>query len=483
MTFTPTQEQIEIVAAAKTGNDVIVHALAGSGKSSSLYLVSSEIPDKRILYIAFNKAIVEEATKKMPDNVECRTVHSIAYRNSGQDVLKKLSRPKPDNKILSSELSLKGFNVFDKKHKESLWLSPFRIIGWINKTVQYYMQSSDENFKRHHIYIDPDYEDLVNDSIKDCVYKSAIKLWERYLDPNDKLGISHDVYLKLFSLSGIDLGYDVIMLDESQDTSPVMLAILKSQVSSQKIYVGDKYQKIYSFTGSIDISTKVDAETKYLTKSFRFGENIANEANTVLDKLGNTHELIGTDAKGTIDQYLQPDAIICRTNSGVLSQYIKAKLEYPDLKINISCDTFNILHFAECLVELDEVGKTRHKYLNDFKSKEEFYEWTKTTDEDLDLELLQLASICKNINPEEIIETLKEYSQCAKPNLTIITAHKSKGLEWDTVELSDDFPNPYHNKNPEELRLYYVSITRAKTNLSGLQRYKDMKPPKPDKKY
>ncbi len=37
MTFTPTQEQNEIIASAKTGNDVIVQALAGSAKSQPIW--------------------------------------------------------------------------------------------------------------------------------------------------------------------------------------------------------------------------------------------------------------------------------------------------------------------------------------------------------------------------------------------------------------------------------------------------------------
>lgn len=57
----------------------------------------------------------------------------------------------------------------------------------------------------------------------------------------------------------------------------------------------------------------------------------------------------------------------------------------------------------------------------------------------------------------------------------ITTAHKSKGLEWDNVELSDDFPDPYFNKNDEEKRLFYVAMTRAKKNLHGIEQYKSLR--------
>jgi len=51
--------------------------------------------------------------------------------------------------------------------------------------------------------------------------------------------------------------------------------------------------------------------------------------------------------------------------------------------------------------------------------------------------------------------------------LYLSTAHKSKGLEWHSVQLADDFPPPYLGKernprwNEEEAHLLYVACTRA----------------------
>lgn len=51
-----------------------------------------------------------------------------------------------------------------------------------------------------------------------------------------------------------------------------------------------------------------------------------------------------------------------------------------------------------------------------------------------------------------------------------MTAHKSKGLEYDSVFIGDDFQLVYENENnelvvndnPMELNLVYVAVTRAK---------------------
>jgi superfamily I DNA/RNA helicase len=62
------------------------------------------------------------------------------------------------------------------------------------------------------------------------------------------------------------------------------------------------------------------------------------------------------------------------------------------------------------------------------------------------------------------------------------TAHKSKGREWVSVYLGDDFPEPDVDPDspdfePEEARLAYVAITRAQYKLRGgqamLQAYTD----------
>jgi F-box protein 18 (helicase) len=57
--------------------------------------------------------------------------------------------------------------------------------------------------------------------------------------------------------------------------------------------------------------------------------------------------------------------------------------------------------------------------------------------------------------------------------LIFVTAHKSKGLEWDHVSLMDDFHDYYQDGkfqtseliDPDEINLAYVATTRAKQKL------------------
>ena len=88
----PTEEQQAIIDYALTGDNLIVQAYAGTGKSSTLALVGKALQtqNKRGMYFAFNKDIATEAKNKMPSNVECSTVHSLAYRNTDKKLINKL---------------------------------------------------------------------------------------------------------------------------------------------------------------------------------------------------------------------------------------------------------------------------------------------------------------------------------------------------------------------------------------------------------
>lgn len=81
--FQPTTEQS--VAVHKASNmsvdeTLLITAFAGAAKTTTLELIAQSLPQSRFLYLAFNKAIVEEAKKRFPKNVTIKTTHSLAYQ-------------------------------------------------------------------------------------------------------------------------------------------------------------------------------------------------------------------------------------------------------------------------------------------------------------------------------------------------------------------------------------------------------------------
>ena len=115
-----TDEQLEIL---KYDDNLKINAVAGSGKTTTLIeYAKSRNPNSKILYLAFNKSVKNEAQQKFKsfklNNVEILTAHSLAYRNVIEN-----------HKFSDLQAELNPFeiiNVLDikrKDKKESLVLS------------------------------------------------------------------------------------------------------------------------------------------------------------------------------------------------------------------------------------------------------------------------------------------------------------------------------------------------------------------------
>jgi nucleoside-triphosphatase THEP1 len=76
------EEQQNILNATKTGDNVIVDAVAGTGKTTLILEIAKELSSQKILQITYNKSLkfeVREKTKSMSiDNLTIHTYHSLA---------------------------------------------------------------------------------------------------------------------------------------------------------------------------------------------------------------------------------------------------------------------------------------------------------------------------------------------------------------------------------------------------------------------
>ena len=79
--FTPTKQQLDILEAFKNTRVLKVNAIAGSGKTSTLELLA-DANQKPSLLLAFNKSIADEASRRFPAHVSCRTINSLAYAHT-----------------------------------------------------------------------------------------------------------------------------------------------------------------------------------------------------------------------------------------------------------------------------------------------------------------------------------------------------------------------------------------------------------------
>src|SRR6266481_1219958 len=76
-----TDEQLAILSAAtSTSANLMLNALARTGKTSTLELVERAVSSKPILYLVFNKKNADEATDRMLSTTTVRTFNSLGHR-------------------------------------------------------------------------------------------------------------------------------------------------------------------------------------------------------------------------------------------------------------------------------------------------------------------------------------------------------------------------------------------------------------------
>ncbi|OCR99530.1 hypothetical protein A9K75_06575 [Campylobacter fetus subsp. testudinum] len=444
----PTLEQQKIVdvASAMQKNQILtVQAFAGAGKTSTLVYLTQVLSQKKFLYLAFNKAIVMESKKKFGKNVSIYTTHSLAY------------------------MSILG----DKKVKLRDDYKPAEIAEYFSIDLS----SAIEALQALNAFFNSSDQCIVSSNM--IAKQTAQKLYNKMC--KFELPITHSFYLKLYQLrcesySEILKMFDYVLLDEAQDTNEVTLDIFM-KFDAAKILVGDTHQAIYSFRNKAAIDAMSCVKSDYrlnLTTTFRCSSGITQMANIVLSCFKNEKERIVSMAAGG-EPKNKSFAVICRTNATIIFVIAKAidynasnpkdEVRYRLLRSpeSIFNKAINIYYFLE---NKYEKIYPEFKYLTKFKSKQALEGYIADSK---DLDLKSSFSLANRYRGYLFVlfDKAKEFYR-SKDGDFLITAHTSKGLEFDEVMLLSDFPKLSELRflnDPsliEETNLYYVAVTRAK---------------------
>lgn len=463
-----TDEQKKCVETARCGKDLKIKAFAGSGKTSTLVAIAKELPGKG-LYLAYNKAIQMDAARKFPSHVDCKTAHSIAYRVLAYRIKDRVRTLSIFD--ITRYVDIKRIYSYEENDIAFLVLKLLRV--FVN---------SDRNKIDHQFRLSRVFEEVAGNNgeetraIINYVIDRAAEYWQRCTERGSTLPIEHDFYLKMYQLSNPDLSgvYDFILFDECQDANPVLLDILLKQ-KCQKIYVGDEHQQIYSWRGSINSFAKLGGEVCYLSRSFRFGNEISRLANIIITAKNEAQVLCGSasiESKLVVNKLVAPFTVLCRTNARIIEKI----LAFQKHKLHVVGSVNEILNLAKSGYALfsGSPNKVEHVKLKHFKSWSAMLQFNhKYQDPDITF----LAKLIKEHGAsfKNIIKQIEDacYVDESMAAVTLSTIHKSKGREWNNVVLEDDFII-FTNEVPleeilvydiEELNLIYVGVTRTKANL------------------
>lgn len=477
--FVPTPEQQAIVEAAKTTKDnLLVEALAGAAKTSTLVLVAKALPNTPILAIAFNKRIAEEMGRRLPANTTSKTLNAIGHRAWMDQTRKRMVLNKDktyDNfKALLDDLKdRKDFEersrMFDQQGDILKAVRLAKTWGW--RPEGYFPGSksliSDEEFlERLEASID---EDVDHSVVKDLVIQGIKQAYQGLIDFDDQ------IYMPTL-FGGQWPKFPLVMIDEAQDLSPINHAMLDRLVTQRLIAVGDPYQSIYGFRGAQSDSMFMLGKRYNMTKlglsvSFRCPIKVIEKARSRAPHMkwpewaveGEVNILKEWKAAEIPDHA----AIVCRNNAPLL---------------HIALELLKDGRGAQ-LVGMDlgpQLIKTLKKMGDPSISREEVHDQIERWKNERLKKGKNVASIADKAECLKVFadfgDTLggaiayAEHIFSAHGAIQLLSGHKSKGLEWDVVYHLDPhrIPSPFakDEEAEQEANVRYVIETRPKKVLN-----------------
>lgn len=476
---------------------VLVRAFAGTGKTTTLLSYIEYHEDESALCLAFNRsaaaAMAERARRMGIVNADFSTMHSYAYHRMRRSArLKGRVLPSIPHAQLAEAFKDNLAPKDDALAAASLLADIFT--AWCRSDIA-----------RPRDFLDafPDAlrarakaESLALGNAFDCFLRMCGWLVKR---PDTFPWMTHDAYMKLCALQNQeDIGFDVIIVDEAQDSQRVLLGMI-SRMPCRKVLVGDPCQQIYAWNGCVDAFGAVcgpeslfsDEPTEIaLTRSFRCPDGITSIARPWLRLLGAKNGFL---PRGRDIPWSGHAAFIARTNAAVLwhlDALRKQGVPPSDICL-MGASPANFEHvFDVAMLSQKRFRDVRSPGTARFGSLKEFADFAR---EMRDMASLAAVDLVNRRGADDIL-ALRPYLRSAfaetpsEAKITLSTVHRAKGSEFDVVALGPDFfsasraasresaaaadreaggDTPPRKYNIEEFRLLYVAMTRAKFELTA----------------
>jgi len=427
-----TNEQQIILQSFLKWNDIKINAFAWCGKSTTLKILAKAIPNKKILLLVFNTAVASELRKKLPNNTIVSTIHSFALKYVRSVFWKRRYKSNYKYDFLTrfhldtttAHLLDVIFEAFFNSHLKDI--NTLFVINFLKKNDKYF-----EVFKK--IWI------KIADIIKYIVLlKIEIEKWNIWL--------THSFYLKYFQLNIEkflpEIDFDVVMLDEWQDTNDVSLDIF-NKIDWQKVIVWDSHQSIYWRRWANNALSKVDFQKFYLSKTFRLPEKIAYKANHILKNYKLEWQKMISFFKDWWKSNWKT-CIITRWNVEIV-KYIYTLEKWETVLFERKIDEIFHLPLEFNKIKMYYIIWSR-KYLrkvNPYFSSiaQRFNTWNNFCNYiENELKDYILISTCKLVNRFNVLDIYIKAKHLPKTgNLYIATAHSIKWREYEKTIILNDF--------------------------------------------
>lgn len=491
--FTPSEYQKQIFDFVQHGNgNAVIKACAGSGKTSTLLMCMKLIPNnKRCLFIAFNKSIVEELANKIGQQPNCdiRTIHSLGYlmiqRNFNKtieiDEYKYKTYIKDNISKLTSisddiKLTVKQIDDYVDNIAKLIDFSRFNLAQCVReiKEVAY------------------TYDIPV--SFDECEVALQCMEWGKQhtetVDFTDMVWLPYEL-----SLLPQGLQYDWIFIDEAQDLSKMAVELFKRCFKRGTRFVasGDNDQSIYLFAGASSTAFEELNEIAHtqlftLPITYRCSRKVTAYANALVPYIRPCDNAEEGEVKDNCHIYEIKcgDMVLSRSNAPLmqlyvklLRQHVKCFIKGKDIGVNLIA-LINEIATDKLNANLKEDGLFVRLFEKMFNIRDllmekhniDVYEATMSVTV-MDLydkisTLLILADYCQD--KQDLIRQIENIFQDEDDGICLSTIHKAKGLEATNVYIVCHSTMPSKSATHEwekiqEKNLQYVAYTRAKRKL------------------
>lgn len=433
-------------------DSILVDSTSGSGKSTLLKKLAFDNPKAKILYLAYNRSIVESIKGHLPANCDIFTFHAF-----GLSIVR--------NNLDSFKVNFNKYRKYTKIWDVSMLVQKHLSLGGANGLKAW--NATCDRFYINHKHI-PEARVVLRESNESLGVVSAEDMLSLPVRENYKID-----------------QYDIVLVDEYQDLGTDKLQLVVKIPTERIVFVGDRNQKINGFMGSDPFVEETLGEAYKISKfeineSFRCPRNVIDQANEYVP------EMFGSKTGGVVNSikakdmsihdYPEESLILCRANAPLLvtaRKFIDAGI---DFKINPK--TINKLEniVKRLAKRTSTISMVKGNCVEERRKKEAIYKqkgWNASMLGHRYDAVMAVLNVGNNIGDSiALLKKLGGHGQslCSR---RLSTIHSAKGLESNNVfyiqrGISDKIAENASAdwEVDQEDNTQFVGITRSLNNLT-----------------
>ena len=458
----PTEEQLEILSRVKnTTDNLMIKALAGTGKTSTIVMAEAVSTIKPILYLVFNRNNAEHARKVIASTTKASTFNSLGHGIWAKSIGRTF-KPEPKK---TADLYRAMIDDAKKPLRSQMWDSFWPVVEGVAKAKSLGYIPSAHPYHKKSLCTIADVTTSLDEAPDDFTWTmiEAVLLKSIVLASSGTCDFDDQIYMPTL-FGGISPEFPVVMVDEYQDLNPINHAMITKLAKHRLIGVGDPNQSIYAFRGA-NSAGMAEAVTRHnmtecdLTVSFRCPEAIVRHVHWHVPKFtwskrgGSVYLLNSLN----IADCGASTTFICRNNAPLLSLAMRCLAGGHSVNVNGSGIGPKIIRQMKKLGPYEMTRSQVHTAISEWLAARE--DKGSKTASDIAACMRIFADQSTNLS-QALLYAEHLFKQ--EGQLFFTTGHKAKGLEYPCVVHLDPW---LLGETQQEKNLSYVISTRSSDQL------------------